>query len=94
MNLYFVKDEREGTIEWVGTATDRQNFLDVFNHYLYNLNIVSDFFQKAELSDQGNGQFYVVVTDGYDDDPDRKYESGRYLLLERQYSPSRIYDKL
>jgi hypothetical protein len=94
VNLYFVKDERENKIKWVGTAIDRQNFLDVFNHFLYNLNMVTDYFQRAELFDQGNGQFYVVVTDGYHDDPDKKYESGRYLLLERQYSPNRIYDHI
>lgn len=91
MNIYFLKDTEDDFIMWIITAKSMKDMEGILNHYLTNLCEVTDYVREAKLSDQEESQFYIRVYDQFKDDPN-KFLSGEYVVLERQYSPDRVYD--
>lgn len=92
MNLYFLNDELSEQIVYVGTAVNLGEFVKIFNHHLYNIHIVTDYYQEAKL-EKVNGKNFLQVIEGYhSEELNKEYKSTRYLIKVRQYAPDRVYD--
>lgn len=90
MNIYFLKDKEDDFIMWTITSTNLTELVKTLNHYLTNLCEVTPYTREAQLFKR-DGNYFVDVYDKYKDEKE-EYLSATYLVLERQYSPEKVYD--
>jgi hypothetical protein len=90
MNIYFLKDREDDFIMWTVTALNMTELVKVLNNYFTNLCVITPYTREAQLYKRG-GVYYIDVYDQYKDEKE-DFLSGTYLVLERQYSPDRVYD--
>lgn len=90
MNIYFLKDTEDDFIMWTVTADTLTDLIKVLNHYLTGICEVTPYTREAQLFKR-EGKHFVDVYDSYKDE-NKEYLSATYLVLERQYSPEKVYD--